>query len=82
MAKTLNIIAADIGGTNSRFGWFEAWPEGLVCKKTVWFKSLEFQSFGQLASRVRHSGLGLAPRSWPTPSRSSPASPRKAEPSP
>ncbi len=61
MAKTLNIIAADIGGTNSRFGWFEAWPEGLVCKKTVWFKSLEFQSFGQLASRVRHSGLGLAP---------------------
>jgi glucokinase len=60
MTKT--ILAADIGGTNSRFAWFQTdGPEDLEMKGKLWLPTKEAESFAQLLSQLRGSGFALAP---------------------
>ena len=56
------ILCADIGGTNSRFGHFEADPaENLSVVETKWFRTEEAASFWHLISLLRESEFQLKP---------------------
>ncbi len=55
-----NILAADIGATNSRFAHFEVDQEGkLSLVGTQWLKTQEFTSFGGLLEQVRSRDFSL-----------------------
>jgi glucokinase len=57
-----NILAADIGGTNCRFGRFAAGEDGkLLLVETTWLKTKDADSFGQLIEHLRASGFSLKP---------------------
>jgi len=65
MGKTgmkYNILAADIGGTNSRFAWFQA--EGtnhLHMMDVVWLQTKEAASFPRLLEQLRARPFSLLP---------------------
>jgi glucokinase len=55
------ILAADIGGTNSRFAHFQADTEnGLTLVETVWLPTAEAASFAQLLEQLQSSDFSLA----------------------
>lgn len=58
----LNILAADIGGTNSRFAWFSA-EDGASLRviQTIWLNTKDSPSFGHLIDRLRNSDFQLRP---------------------
>jgi glucokinase len=57
-----HILAADIGGTNSRFGHFRAGDDGtLSLAKTHWLKTQQASSAGDLIERLKAEGFSLAP---------------------
>jgi glucokinase len=56
------ILSADIGGTNSRFAFFETGRDGrLRLVRTQWVKTTGFSSFVQLVDHVRSSAFPLPP---------------------
>lgn len=56
------ILSADIGATNSRFGFFESDGESkLSVVKTEWFKTADFSSFVGLVQHLRDTGFPLDP---------------------
>lgn len=58
-----DILAADIGGTNSRFGWFETAPgqaPRLLEARAI--PTASVGSFAELVRRLRDCGFGLDPR--------------------
>lgn len=57
MAK---ILAADIGGTNSRFALFDTAGGALVMEHSLWLKTHEAASFAELLDQVRASGFPLS----------------------
>jgi len=58
------ILAADIGGTNSRFGFFEIERDGkLSLLATRWLRTREARSFGHLLEMLRATDFPLAPES-------------------
>jgi glucokinase len=58
----MNILAADIGGTNSRFAHFEIVGGGeLTLKKTQWLKTKEAPSFGRLIAELKEKNFSLQP---------------------
>jgi len=54
------ILAADIGGTNSRFAVFEARSGVLSMGPSVWLPSHGAADFGELLAQVAEAGLPLA----------------------
>jgi len=59
---TKSILAADIGGTNSRFAHFQIDPEGtLVLVDTKWLPTTEVDSFSQLLAELCATDFSLAP---------------------
>lgn len=54
-----NILAADIGGTNSRFAHFEVENGNLRLIKSVWLQTREAASFEKLIGHLSDSDLGL-----------------------
>lgn len=55
-----SILAADIGGTNSRFAHFQSDQNGtLVLAGTKWLRTTEANSFSQLLAQLRHSDFTL-----------------------
>lgn len=58
-----HILSADIGGTNSRFAWFELGGEGLTHRDTIWLKTKEAASFRGLLDSLADSGFGMTPSS-------------------
>jgi len=60
--STKGILCADIGGTNSRFGFFEADHTGnLSVVETKWFRTGETASFGHLIRLLEAGGFRLKP---------------------
>jgi glucokinase len=60
--STKKILCADIGGTNSRFGYFGADPAGdLSVVETKWFKTDEAASLGHLIRLLEESEFRLKP---------------------
>lgn len=57
-----DILAADIGATNSRFARFEAQGPELRLVHSVWLKTQEAASFADLLAQLKDSGLGLEPK--------------------
>jgi glucokinase len=57
MAKT--ILAVDIGGTNSRFGWFEAGDGTVVLRDKRWLSTAGAGSFAELFRILASDGFGL-----------------------
>jgi glucokinase len=56
------ILAADIGGTNSRFAHFETNEGGkLALKGTCWLKTKESSSFKELMDNLRKADFSLKP---------------------
>ncbi len=56
------ILAADIGGTNSRFGYFETGGDGGLSRRaTKWLRTREARSFGHLLEMLRATDFPLAP---------------------
>ncbi|MBU1001662.1 MAG: glucokinase [Proteobacteria bacterium] len=55
------ILAADIGGTNSRFAVFEGHEGRLEMGPSVWLPTREAGSFRQLLTNLEASGLPLRP---------------------
>lgn len=56
------ILAADIGGTNSRFGYFEIdGAGGLALRATQWLRTRDADSFGHLLELLRATDFPLAP---------------------
>ncbi|WP_320008775.1 glucokinase [Maridesulfovibrio sp.] len=56
------VLAIDIGGTNSRFAAFKTGPcHQLVMKETVWFSSVEAQSFDHLMDMLAASDFPYSP---------------------
>ncbi|MFO7645467.1 MAG: glucokinase [Desulfosarcina sp.] len=54
------ILAADIGGTNSRFAWFQSDPDAnLSLKESIWLPTGSAESFAQLLEQLRSSGFSL-----------------------
>ncbi len=57
-----NILTADIGGTNSRFGYFELQPDGsLSLAETVWLNTRDARSFLQLLEQLSAGRFSLSP---------------------
>lgn len=58
-----HILAADIGGTHSRFARFES-EDGmpLVMRDTIWLGTKEASSFQNLMANLRQSGFPLSPK--------------------
>jgi glucokinase len=55
-----DILAADIGGTNSRFGHFQSGPDGaLVLLEKRWLPTAEAASFAELLDQLARSGFSL-----------------------
>jgi glucokinase len=60
--KAKKILTADIGGTNSRFGYFEAVGNGrLTLVKSKWFRTEDADSFSRLIAMVNESDFPLKP---------------------
>ncbi len=58
----INILTADIGGTNSRFAHFESdKDDNLVLAHQVWLKTTESSSFGELLQGLKMSEFPLQP---------------------
>jgi len=58
----MNILAADIGGTNSRFAHLEVTGDGkLRLIKTQWLKTKEAPSFGRLIAELKENNFSLQP---------------------
>ncbi|WP_243546117.1 glucokinase [Pseudodesulfovibrio tunisiensis] len=56
------ILAADIGGTNSRFAIFETDGNGrLDIAESLWLKTHEAESFDQLLGQLRDNGFPICP---------------------
>jgi glucokinase len=56
------ILAADIGGTNSRFAYFEIDRSGvLALSETHWLKTRDASSFADLLGSLRESSFSLNP---------------------
>ena len=56
------ILAADIGGTNSRFAYFQLLPNGtLSLAETVWLKTRDAETFSQLLAHLRESEFSMSP---------------------
>jgi glucokinase len=56
------ILTADIGGTNSRFAFFQLKADGaLSLADTIWLKTREFQSFFQLLQQLKETEFSLSP---------------------
>jgi glucokinase len=56
------VLAADIGGTNSRFAAFDLGPDGeLHLRRTAWLPTKQARSFGHLIEMLRATDLPLAP---------------------
>lgn len=61
---TLKILAADIGGTNSRFGLFRGDEAGTLCLETVeWLPTTKAQSCKGLLTQLAGTGFPLSPNS-------------------
>ncbi|MHB8834845.1 MAG: glucokinase [Candidatus Methylomirabilia bacterium] len=61
-AAGTRILAADIGGTNSRFGLFETEGAGeLSLRATRWLPTREARSFGHLLDMLRGADFPIAP---------------------
>ena len=58
MSQDLQLMVADIGGTNSRFAIFEICADQLLCKNSVWLATAEFSSFSNLLGAAA-SGLNV-----------------------
>ncbi|MDY7002296.1 MAG: glucokinase, partial [Thermodesulfobacteriota bacterium] len=57
------ILAADIGGTHARFGFFETDPKaGLSLSAVNWLKTKESASFAELVNALAKSDLPLDPK--------------------
>lgn len=54
------ILAADIGGTNSRFALFDTAGGALVMERSLWLKTHEAASFADLLDQVRAGGFPLS----------------------
>lgn len=55
-----HILAADIGGTNSRFGHFTLSPDGaLALVSSVWLPTTDVDSFVELLERLPQTGFTL-----------------------
>lgn len=54
------ILAADIGGTSSRFADFELSAAGLTKRKVVWLKTGDAQSLGDLLAALPGAGFELS----------------------
>jgi len=55
------ILAADIGGTNSRFAWFQSDPNAnLSLKDSIWLPTGNAESFAQLLAQLQDSRFPLA----------------------
>jgi len=51
--RTKKILTADIGGTNSRFGYFETdGEERLALVQSKWFRTGDVKSFTHLIARL------------------------------
>ena len=60
--ETKNILSADIGGTNSRFGHFSIDDEGrLSLIESIWLKTDEAGSFSDLIGNLRKSSFAFKP---------------------
>jgi len=58
----MNILAADIGGTNSRFAHFKVvGAKKLELKKTQWLMTKEAPSFGSLIADLKENNFSLQP---------------------
>jgi glucokinase len=58
----MNILAADIGGTNSRFAHFKVvGDDELKLTKTQWLKTKEAPSFGRLIAELKENNFSLQP---------------------
>lgn len=56
------ILAADIGGTNSRFAYFEIDTKGvLALSETHWLKTRDASSFADLLGNLKESSFSLDP---------------------
>lgn len=56
------ILSADIGGTNSRFGYFETGPQGdLALVRSKWFRTKDAGSFRHLMAMLSESDFPLKP---------------------
>lgn len=56
------ILAADLGGTNSRFAYFTgSTPQDLTLVDSIRFSSKEVDSFAQLVDQLRQSDFSLKP---------------------
>ena len=58
MAK---ILAADIGGTNSRFALFNTIGNGFEMEDSIWLESHGVSSFGTLLDQLWNSKFSVAP---------------------
>ncbi len=57
-----HILTADIGGTNSRFGYFQLDGQGALNKiESVWLKTADAESFSDLLSQLPAAGFSLPP---------------------
>ena len=57
-----NILSADIGGTNSRFGHFTVGKEGkLALVASKWLRTADARSFTDLIEMLKHSDFPLKP---------------------
>lgn len=57
-----DLLLADIGGTNSRFGWFVLEDDGdIVRKDSIWLPTADADSFSGLFEMLADSGFGLRP---------------------
>lgn len=58
----MNILAADIGGTHSRFAWFTVREDrSLHIIQTIWLNTKDSPSFGHLIGCLRSSDFQLSP---------------------
>lgn len=61
MAK---ILAADIGGTNSRFALFETTDDGFVMVDSIWLETHGAETFSHLLEQLWSSGFSARPGSF------------------
>lgn len=57
------ILAVDIGGTNSRFAWFEAGSaQDITLKDKIWLKSWDAKTFPEVVEMLDASAFSVMPR--------------------
>lgn len=61
----MNILAADIGGTSSRFSWFTCEKDGeLRQTETTWLKTSDVSSFEELLTKLSAQAPNLRPSNF------------------